>query len=515
MSGFTGTADAWAGRPRIAGDVNARGRTGAGRSPVPGAAGRRAEADRGRGSAYGRLRWPLLAVCAAGAAITLLVSVGPFARLAYRSPAAHVAIDTAATVISVLAAFLLFERLRQTALRADLVLAAALTLLALANLCLSVVPALAGPDAQPGASWALLAARLIGAGRLAAAAFVAPRRLRRPSATARRTLLGCVAAVAVLALLAVLAGGGLPLPIDPLLSPASAGRPAVAGNPLALAAQLVGMVLLACAGAGFARRAAAERDELMAWLAIGAILAAFARLNYFLFPSQYTDFLYTGDVFTLASCLVLLVGAARQIQAHHRGLAGTAVLEERRRIARDLHDGLAQELAFIVSQSRGPAAPGRLALLASAAERALDDSRAAIAALTRPLDEPLDAALARVAEDVAERLGIRPTLALDPGVDVTPPLREALLRIAREGITNAVRHGSAQAVTVSLSQARDVTLTIADDGCGFDTSAPPRRAGGGFGLISMRERAEALGGALALNSVPGCGTTLEVVIPCR
>src|SRR6266536_2174727 len=218
MSGFTGTADAWAGRPRIAGGVNAGVRTGAGRSPVPGASGGRAQADRGRGSAYGSLQWPLLAVCAAGATITLLVSVGPFARLAYRSPPAHIALDTAATVISVLAAFLLFERLRQTALRADLMLAGALTLLALANLCLSVVPALAGPASHPGASWALLAARLVGAGMLAAAGFVAPRRLRTPSATARRTLLGCVAAVAVLALLAVLVGGGLPLPIDPLLS---------------------------------------------------------------------------------------------------------------------------------------------------------------------------------------------------------------------------------------------------------------------------------------------------------
>jgi signal transduction histidine kinase len=463
---------------------------------------------------HGPLERPMLAVCGVGAAITLLVAVAPFLHVAYRSPAAHVAIDTAASVIAVLAAFLLLERFRQTALRRDLLLVAALTVLAVANLWLSVLPALAGLGSEPVATWALLAARLVGAGLLAAACLAAPRRLRAPSATARRTLLACLAAVGVLSLVAVLAGAWLPLPIDPALSPAATGGLRVVGNPLVLGGQLVGMVLFACAAAGFARRAAAERDELMSWLAVGATLAAFGRLNYFLFPSLYTDFLYTGDLFTLAFYLVLLVGAARQIHAYHRGLAAMAVMEERRRIARDLHDGLAQELAFIVSQSRGPLAPERLDQLASAAERALDDSRAAITALTRPFDEPLDAALSRVAHDIAERMGAHATLDLDPGVELPPPLREALLRIAREGITNAVRHGRAQAVTVSLSQALDVTLTVADDGCGFDTSAPPRRAGGGFGLISMRERAEAVGGALALTSVPGVGTTLEVVVPC-
>jgi signal transduction histidine kinase len=456
----------------------------------------------------------MLAVGAAGTAITALVSVAPFVRFAYRSPAAHVAIDTTATITALLAAFLLYERFRQTALRRDLLLATALAVMASTSLCLSVVPALTGLGSEPASTWAKFAARLFGVGLLAAAAFLPAPRLRAPARSARRTLLGSLAAVAGLGLLALVLDARLPLPIDPALSPAAAGRPRVVGNPVILGGQLVAMALLVAAGVRFARKATAERDELMSWLAVGMILAALARLNYFLFPSQYSTYIYTGDFFALAFQLVLLVGAARQIHAYQRQLAEMAVLEERRRIARDLHDGLAQDLAFIVSQSRGRGAADRLDQLASAAERALDDSRAAIAALTRPLDEPLAAALARVAREGAERLGAHATFDLQPSVEVPAPLREALLRIAREAIANAARHGGARAIAVELSGASDIRMTIADDGCGFDPGAPPRRPGGGFGLISMRERAEAVGGVLAVSSAPGRGTTVEVVVPC-
>jgi signal transduction histidine kinase len=509
MLGATATAEQWGGgRGTLSGLARGHAKNPRDASKTPRRAWRTRDRTRPRG-----LATPMLAVGAAGVAITAALSVAPWARFAYRSPSAHVAIDTAATIIALLGAFLLLERFRQTGTRRDLLLVAALAVMAASSLCLSVVPALAGLGSEPAITWAKFAARLLGAGLLTSASFAPAGRLRAPATSARRTLAGCLAAVAGLALLALLLGKWLPLPIDPALSPAAAGHPRVVGNPVILGGQLVGMVLLVCAAAGFARSSAAERDVLTSWLAVGAILAALARLNYFLFPSQYSSFIYTGDVFALAFHLVLLIGAARQIHAYHCELAKLAVLDERRRIARDLHDGLAQDLAFIVSQSRGSTAPGHLDRVASAAERALDDSRAAIAALTRPLDEPLDAALARVADEAAERLGARSSLQLEAGVDVPAPLREALLRIAREAIANAARHGGAKTVTVSLSRAPDLMMSVADDGCGFDTSAPPRRPGGGFGLISMRERAEAAGGTLAVSSAAGHGTTVEVVVP--
>jgi signal transduction histidine kinase len=88
---------------------------------------------------------------------------------------------------------------------------------------------------------------------------------------------------------------------------------------------------------------------------------------------------------------------------------------------------------------------------------------------------------------------------------------EALLRIVREGVTNAVRHGSARKVEVSLTGGDELRLVIADDGAGFDVDAP-RRADA-LGLTSMRERTEGLGGTFRLTSEPGSGTRIEVMLP--
>jgi signal transduction histidine kinase len=185
-----------------------------------------------------------------------------------------------------------------------------------------------------------------------------------------------------------------------------------------------------------------------------------------------------------------------------------------------MHDGLAQELAFIavrVRQLRGDGGPSpELDQLTSAAERALEDSRAAISALTRPPDEPLDVAIARNASEVATRLGAHAELDAQAGVEVPPATREALVRISREAVANAVRHGSAEEVRLTLSLADAIRLTVTDDGCGFDPAARARARtpGAGLGLVSMRERAEALGGTLAVVSAPGAGTTIDVVVPC-
>jgi signal transduction histidine kinase len=470
--------------------------------------------DAARDAVFRRGGGGLPAVVASGAAITLLVIVAPFVHFGYRSAETHVFIDGAATVIALLGAVLLAHRLRRSGLVGDLLLLAALAVLAAADLLLSVLPALVTTGPTALSTWGLLAARLLATALFAAAA-AAPR--VRASAAQRTAMLGaCAAAFVLLALGTVLVGDNLPAAVTTALPPAS--HPRVVGQPLLLAGQLAGMALFAGAALGFARAARADEDEFLGWLAAAAVLGAFARLNYFLFPSLFTDVVYTGDLFILGFHVVLLGAAVREIRAYHLELADAAVLQERRRIARELHDGLAQDLAFIASRvrvlERDPSAPVRLDQLTSAAERALDDSRAAIAALTRPLDEPLDAALARNATEVAERLGGRAHLDLAAGVDVPPSTRESLVRVVRESVTNAVRHGGARLVAVSLTQGESLRLTIADDGCGFDPAARPAQPDAGFGLVSMGERAEALGGALAIRSAPGSGTTIEVVLPC-
>ncbi|HEV3408069.1 MAG TPA: sensor histidine kinase [Gaiellaceae bacterium] len=276
--------------------------------------------------------------------------------------------------------------------------------------------------------------------------------------------------------------------------------------------QLAAIVVFAVASAGFARRAAQTPDELTRWLAPASALAAFAALNYYLFPSVESARVSLGDALSVGFSLLVLVAVARETGASRREHAARAVLEERRRIARELHDGLAQELAFIAVRSRALAdgTPGEpLREIASAAGRALDEARLAVSALTRPGPEPLEFALADAAEEVAHRAGAAVELDLAPGIAVLPDQRDALVRITREAIANAVRHGHAEKVEVRLTNGAGIHLAIVDGGLGFDVAETERQALG-FGLTSMKERARAIGGELSVSSAPGDGTRVEV-----
>jgi signal transduction histidine kinase len=223
-----------------------------------------------------------------------------------------------------------------------------------------------------------------------------------------------------------------------------------------------------------------------------------------------------GTVLRIALYAALVAAAGTEIGGYWRRVADLAVLEERRRMARDLHDGVAQELAFAATQARALADisehPTRARLVAAAAERALDESRRAIAALTRPLDEPLEVTLAQCAEEVCGRFETGLVLDVQPGVQAAPEMREALLRIVREAVSNAARHSAATEVRVRLRQEDGLALRVEDDGQGFDTTDLGHLSGR-FGLVSMRERAEAVGGTFAIVSRLQGGTSIEVTLP--
>jgi signal transduction histidine kinase len=464
-----------------------------------------------RAISVARIRGLAIATALVAGGATLLISLLPVVHVAYRSVSLHIAIETAAAVTAVLAAYLVFGRFKLSFALGDLELLAALTLLAGASLAFTTIPAVADAGSSTFATWAPLAGQLFGAGALA---YAAPGRQRnvRPRHAAWTTLAVCAAALTTIALLVLLLAPHLPEAIDPRLSPDTSDRPRVTGNAVVLACQALAMVLFALAAVGFTRRAERSHDEFMGWLAIAATLGAVARLNYFLFPSLFSEWVYTGDILRLAMYGALLGGALHEIGAYQRRAAATAVLEERRRVARDLHDGLAQDLAYISGQSRRL---DRLGVdgameLAGAVDRAMTEARAAIAALTRATDEPLDVALAQAAEEVALRAGARVRLDLGNGVEVPAPAREGLARIVREAVTNAVRHGGATEVTVSLAANDALSLRIVDNGDGFEPAEHRRY---GFGLESMRERAAALGGSLRLESRPGAGTRVEVLLP--
>jgi signal transduction histidine kinase len=101
---------------------------------------------------------------------------------------------------------------------------------------------------------------------------------------------------------------------------------------------------------------------------------------------------------------------------------------------------------------------------------------------------------------------------LEEGVQVSPEIREGLLRIVREAVTNPSRHGGAGSITVGLSRGDGLCLRVNDDGIGFDVSQA-RRNSRGFGLTSMEERARGLGGAFWISSEPEGGTQIEVRLP--
>lgn len=452
---------------------------------------------------------PLVAALVSAAA-TVAVAAVPAIDFAYRRPALHVALETAAFLIASLAAFLVLGRFLRSRSAADLVLVCALAALAEANLVASL--AAVTESSSRFDTWAPVASRVIGSALFAAAAFVPARALERTRTASLYALAAVGVLVTGITVAVALAGTRLPVGVETELG--DPGRPDLNGHPVVLGVQLLTMALFAAAAVGYSARAVRSHDELLRWLALGSVFAGFARINYFLYPSLYSDWVYTGDVFRLLFYAALLVGAAREIRGYWENAARAAVLEERRRIARDLHDGAAQELAFILRRLRGVQKldTARLAPLVASAERGLDDSRRAIAALSRPLDEPLGSALAHAVEQVAQRTGIRLELDLAEGVVVDPEVADGLVRIACEAVTNAANHSGADRVSVALATDAGVRLRVQDEGTGFDPAAVSRSARGGFGLASMRERAERLGARLTIESGPGQGTCVEVVL---
>lgn len=211
-------------------------------------------------------------------------------------------------------------------------------------------------------------------------------------------------------------------------------------------------------------------------------------------------------------------------QARH-----AAALEERSRIARDLHDTLEQGLTGLSLQMKAmevdfasapPPAQERL----QAARRMLRQSRAlarnAIQEMrhenTLPRPEGLVAGLQRVACGWNRSGALRVDLRVLGEVRPLPAgLASHLLGIGTEAITNAVKHGRADAIGVELDfRAQDVALRINDNGTGFDAARSFDAASGGFGLLGMRERTRELAGDLRIHSQPGAGAEVQVTVPC-
>jgi signal transduction histidine kinase len=203
----------------------------------------------------------------------------------------------------------------------------------------------------------------------------------------------------------------------------------------------------------------------------------------------------------------------------------TGVFDERRRMAREIHDTLAQGLTGIVTQlqaaegaaDRTPADPAGWRRHVTAATRlareSLTEARRSVDAL-RP--EPLDGcrlseALASVAERWSALNGTAVQVTTTGTVrPIDPEAEFTLLRAAQEALANVAKHAGAGRVGLTISYMEsEVAVDVRDDGAGFDPAVPD----GGFGLIAMRQRIAALSGTLQVESEPGGGTAISACVP--
>jgi signal transduction histidine kinase len=427
-----------------------------------------------------------------------------------RSASAHVVLNTVDGCVALLVAYLLHGRFTRDRSVHYLLLAQGFVLLAVAGLGLGPgLRAVVGSPVGTVDVWLPLALRVLGAAIIAAAAVVRPRPVGRTWWQSSPLPLPAAAVALVWALLWAL-GRRVPVAVPDVHS--DSGVPdLLSGHPLLLAGQALSAVFLLTASVLFTVRSLRIKDELFVWLGPACALAGFSRVHYMLFPSLYTDRLYAGDVLRTACYVVLLVGAVRELNQYWAAQARAAVLDDRRRLARELHDGVAQELAFIRAESYAiPESMPTRARIMAACDRALDEARAGIHALGRPGTEPLGFMLHRAAREMAERYDIELEVDVDDSITARAEQKHALLRIVSEAVSNAVRHGEARRLWLSLARDGDRRrLTISDDGCGFDAGRA-NSGTGGYGLTSMRDRARALPGSFDLSTGLGAGTQVTV-----
>lgn len=218
------------------------------------------------------------------------------------------------------------------------------------------------------------------------------------------------------------------------------------------------------------------------------------------------------------------VGVAVENARLYQHAQQIATVRERERLARELHDSVTQSLyslTLLAEASRRWAERRELARVEENLQRLTDIGQQALKEMRllvyelRPLvlrREGLVGAIQQRLEAVEKRAGVSAELLTEGHLEAPQLVEEELYRIAQEALNNALKHSSASSVTVHVvAGPSEVVLRIVDDGAGFDPGAA--RHVGGMGLVSMRERAEKIGGSMKVTSSTGCGTTVEVRVP--
>jgi signal transduction histidine kinase len=457
--------------------------------------------DEGREEFEGFLWGEVALVALMGAALALFLTKQAL-RGTWDLPELRLMLMTLYAVGGSLVGLLSASRFRTEGRRFDLLLCGGFLTGSLAWVAFSIVPDVAGLSEHRAATWAGLAGVLLGWTLVALAPFARSRVEERRKALVE-LVGGTALALALLWVVAHAAGAGLP---D---VHASHGR-----EPALLTATLASLALVNLSALiGFGNRFRTQGEDLDRWLALGSTLMLFAALDFVFTPPAGTTFVSQGDFLRLLAYSVLVVGVWRAI---HASDLRRAVAEERARVAREIHDGLAQYL-FAVSThvsmlENGAEQDETLPRLKEAALAAQQEARFAVLALSSAAGSaPFDAALRRYVDFLTADGRLEVELEIDSGMRLAPDEQIEIFRIVQESLVNARKHAGARRAHVTIAQrGADRLVSVRDDGTGFDLGASRNSAG--QGLKNMRQRADTIGGALSLASAPGYGTALEVVL---
>jgi signal transduction histidine kinase len=442
----------------------------------------------------------MLLVALLGSATALFLT-NPSLRNTYELPEGRLVLDTAVVLAATIVAILAAVRFKVEGRMLDLLLAAGFFVAGVGTLAFSVAPVLGGSNQGAPEAWAAIGSRVLAATLIALAPLVpAPRIVAR-----KRTLLAGIS-VLLVALLAIW------LPLRGFGARLSGIDGADGGRALELTVATSSLALLALVAViGFAIRYRLRGEDLDSWLALGGTLTLFAELHYVLTPDVSSDFVSQGDFLRLLSYGVLLVGVWRAISFAE---FGRAVAEERARVAREIHDGLAQYLFAVATHASmlesGAPLEQTLPKLKEAAAAAQQEARFAVLALSSASGTaPFDAALRRYVEFLTADGALEVDVEIDPSILLAPDEQIEVFRIVQEGLANVRKHAGARRAGVWIGQRLGRRIvSVRDDGVGFDGAEAPA----GQGLKNMRQRAETIDGGFALRSRPGGGTSLEVVL---
>jgi signal transduction histidine kinase len=381
--------------------------------------------------------------------------------------------------------------------RLDLFLSTGFLVSSISLVAFAIIPAIDATPVHRAEAWAGVVGRLFAWSLIAVAPFVRGR-------SGPRALANSIVAASLALGLAWFA-----------LHSSAASLPAIdphADTPLLLTGSRAAQALLTLlALVGFGKRFYERREDLDRWLALGATLMLFASLHYIFTPVLAPSAVSRGDGLRLLAYGLLLAGAWRAISYAE---FGRAVAEERARVAREIHDGLAQYLFAVSTHAtmlqRGAPQEETLAKLKEAADAAQQEARFAILALsTAAGNAPFDAALRRYVDFLTADGELEVDLEIDPDVRLAPDEQIEVFRIVQEGLANVRKHANATRAEVIIGMRDDERfVSVRDDGEGFDGEA----AAAGQGLKNIRARTKTIDGGFTLTSRPGLGTALEVVL---